>query len=45
LLANAPPAIRCTEHVIGSGPAFYRAACEYQIEGIVSKRLGSLNFQ
>jgi DNA ligase D-like protein (predicted ligase) len=39
LLAKAPASIRYTEHVIGNGPAFYRAACEHRIEGIVSKRL------
>jgi bifunctional non-homologous end joining protein LigD len=39
LLAKAPASLRYTEHVVGNGPAFYRAACEHQIEGIVSKRL------
>jgi bifunctional non-homologous end joining protein LigD len=30
--------VRFSDHVIGQGPAFFRLACEQQLEGIVSKR-------
>jgi bifunctional non-homologous end joining protein LigD len=30
--------VRYSDHVIGGGPAFFRAACEIGLEGIVSKR-------
>jgi bifunctional non-homologous end joining protein LigD len=38
LLAGAPPLIRYSDHVIGSGARFHQAACKQQLEGIVSKR-------
>ena len=42
LVAKAPRAaaavVRYSDHVIGGGPAFFRAACEIGLEGIVSKR-------
>src|SRR4029079_178813 len=37
-LANAPTRIRLTKHVVGQGPAFFRAADQHDLEGIVSKR-------
>lgn len=30
-----------SEHVMGGGPAFFTGACEFGLEGIVSKRAGS----
>lgn len=33
--------VRYTDHLVGSGPAFHRAAHDAGLEGIVSKRLGS----
>ena len=41
LLAGAPSSIRFNDHQIGHGPAFHKAACEHQLEGIVSKRVNS----
>lgn len=38
LLAGAPPPLRYSEHVVGSGPEFFREACRLKLEGIVSKR-------
>ena len=42
LLARAPAVVtdvvRYSDHVVGGGPAFFRAACEIGLEGIVSKR-------
>lgn len=42
LIERAPAAatgvIRYSDHVIGGGRAFFRAACEHGLEGIVSKR-------
>jgi bifunctional non-homologous end joining protein LigD len=38
LLAGAPPPLRYSEHVVGSGPEFLREACRLKLEGIVSKR-------
>ena len=38
-LIGAPNAIRYSDHQIGSGPAFYRVACQHRLEGIVSKRV------
>src|SRR6185369_10947752 len=38
LLAGAPPPLRYSEHVVGSGQEFFREACRLRIEGIVSKR-------
>ncbi len=37
LVANQPT-IRYSEHVIGGGPAFFAAACQRRLEGIISKR-------
>jgi ATP-dependent DNA ligase len=37
LLKGAPNCLRYTDHQIGHGPAFHRAACEHGLEGIVSK--------
>jgi len=39
LLANAPPSLRYSDHVVGQGPAFYERACAMRAEGIVSKRV------
>jgi DNA ligase D-like protein (predicted ligase) len=39
LLKGAPNCLRYTDHQIGHGPAFHRAACEHGLEGIVSKRV------
>lgn len=33
--------VRYTDHLVGSGPAFHRAAYQAGLEGIVSKRIGS----
>lgn len=38
LLADAPPALRYSDHQIGQGPALYTLACRHGLEGIVSKR-------
>jgi DNA ligase D-like protein (predicted ligase) len=38
LLAGAPDSIRYSDHQVGHGPAFHKAACEHGLEGIVSKR-------
>ncbi|HEX6370754.1 MAG TPA: hypothetical protein VF006_17690 [Longimicrobium sp.] len=35
------PCVCYTDHLVGSGPAFHRAAHEAGLEGIVSKRIGS----
>ncbi len=37
MLNHQPPALRFSEHVLGDGPAVYRAACELGLEGIVAK--------
>src|SRR4029077_2500928 len=37
LLEGADPAIRYNEHLAGDGEAILRAACELNVEGIVSK--------
>jgi bifunctional non-homologous end joining protein LigD len=34
--------IRFSDHVVGEGPAFFRRACELGLEGIISKRAGSV---
>ena len=39
LLEGTPECLRYNDHQIGHGPAFYRAACEHGLEGIVSKRI------
>lgn len=38
ILEDAPEPLRYSDHVVGSGPAFFRKACEMALEGIVSKR-------
>jgi bifunctional non-homologous end joining protein LigD len=35
--SNSPGVIRYSEHISGNGDKFFRHACEYEIEGIVSK--------
>jgi bifunctional non-homologous end joining protein LigD len=40
LLARAKPPLRYTEHVIGKGEAFHRAACGHGLEGVIAKRAG-----
>ncbi|MBA3540614.1 MAG: hypothetical protein H0T79_13470 [Deltaproteobacteria bacterium] len=37
-LVPKPEVVRYSEHIIGNGPALFRAACERGLEGIVSKR-------
>lgn len=41
LLSSQPEPVRLAEHIQGNGQAMYRAACELNVEGIVSKRAGS----
>lgn len=38
LLRRGPGPVRYGEHVLGSGPEFFRAACGRGLEGIVAKR-------
>jgi DNA ligase D-like protein (predicted ligase) len=38
-LVGALDSIRYSDHQIGHGPAFYWAACQHRLEGIVSKRV------
>lgn len=38
LLEGGPPALRFSDHVEGAGEEFYRQACGFALEGIVSKR-------
>ncbi len=38
VLAQAPDAIRYSDHLRGHGDAFHRQACEMKLEGIISKR-------
>ncbi|HYU31595.1 MAG TPA: DNA ligase D [Thermoanaerobaculia bacterium] len=38
LSGNASPTIRFSDHVEGSGEAFFRQACSHSLEGIVCKR-------
>ena len=38
LLEGAPPAVRFSAHVVGSGREFFEKACGLSLEGIVSKR-------
>jgi bifunctional non-homologous end joining protein LigD len=40
-----PALLRYSEHVQGQGPAFFNAASEHTLEGIVSKRMDSTYFQ
>ena len=43
LLAGLPKGspVRCSEHVVGGGPAFFRNACKLGLEGIASKLAAS----
>jgi ATP-dependent DNA ligase len=41
LLANAPPSLHYSDHVVGQGPAFYDKACAMRVEGIVSNRINA----
>jgi bifunctional non-homologous end joining protein LigD len=42
LLGARPAApLRCVDHVVGGGRAFFEEACRHRIEGIVSKAAGS----
>jgi bifunctional non-homologous end joining protein LigD len=41
LVADADPTIRFSEAYTGDAAAFFRAASEHGLEGIVSKRVGS----
>jgi bifunctional non-homologous end joining protein LigD len=38
LLVGAPKSLQYNDHQIGQGAAFHRLACDYGLEGIVSKR-------
>ena len=38
LLAGAGKAIRPGDHIEGDGEDFYRQACNFALEGIISKR-------
>jgi bifunctional non-homologous end joining protein LigD len=40
LLAGRKGAVRLGDHIAGGGEEFYRHACEFALEGIVSKRAG-----
>jgi DNA ligase D-like protein (predicted ligase) len=40
LLSSAPEGLQYNDHQIGQGPAFHRLACEHDLGGIVSKRIG-----
>src|SRR6266542_4281203 len=42
MLAKAGPGIRFNEHIEGEGETVFRHACKLGLEGIVSKRKGSL---
>jgi DNA ligase D-like protein (predicted ligase) len=39
LLVSAPDNTRYSDHQVGRGPEFHKAACEHDLEGIVSKRV------
>ena len=41
----ASEVVRYTDHVVGSGPEFYRQACSHGLEGIISKRARSTHQQ
>ena len=41
LLESAPPALRYSAHVRGSGPEFFRQACKLRLEGMIAKRAHS----
>ena len=38
LLAKVSPPLLTSDHHLGDGPTFYNKACEFPVEGIVSKR-------
>lgn len=38
---GTPSAVRFTDHVVGRGNTFHRQACEFDLEGAVSKRVDS----
>lgn len=38
VLAEAPPVLRYSDHVVGRGAAFFSEACQHGLEGIISKR-------
>ncbi|MBW3534657.1 MAG: DNA ligase D [Gemmatimonadetes bacterium] len=38
LLEDVPEPMRYSDHVVGTGPAFFQKACEMALEGIISKR-------
>jgi bifunctional non-homologous end joining protein LigD len=40
-VAKPSPRIRYSDHVRGDGRAFYRQACEFGLEGVISKRIDS----
>jgi bifunctional non-homologous end joining protein LigD len=42
MLAKAGPGLRFNKHLEGDGPTVFAHACKMGLEGIVSKRLGSL---
>jgi bifunctional non-homologous end joining protein LigD len=39
LLADAPPPVYVADHIIGAGETLYRAMCDAEQEGIISKRI------
>lgn len=41
LLESAPPALRYSAHVQGSGQEFFRQACKLRLEGMIAKRAQS----
>ena len=41
VLSDTPRRVRFTSHVVGQGAAFFRAADDHNLEGIVSKRVAS----
>ena len=41
-LGKARPGIRFNEHIEGDGPTVFAHACKMVLEGIVSKRKGSM---
>src|SRR3990172_9360153 len=40
--ATAEGPLRFSDHVVGHGEAFFRQACSARLEGIISKRIGSV---
>jgi bifunctional non-homologous end joining protein LigD len=38
---GAAPSVRYSDHQLGKGPEFFTAACQFGLEGIISKRAGS----